>query len=122
VARGPRARAKADKWTRAKAECVATAGWGVVARLAGTSPDLPDDYFAGHLAVIERDIHAAPNRVRHAMNNALIAVGCRNDALKALALAATARVGKVEVDHGETSCQTPDAAAYIAKVHARKKR
>jgi len=39
-------------------------------------------------------------------------------------LAAAKRIGKVEVDHGETGCKTPDAAAYIRKVldHRRKKK
>ncbi len=30
------------------------------------------------------------------------------------------RIGKVDVDHGETSCKTPDAAPYIEKMWARK--
>jgi hypothetical protein len=30
-------------------------------------------------------------------------------------LAAAARIGPVEVDHGETGCKTPDAAAYIKR-------
>ena len=28
------------------------------------------------------------------------------------------KIGKVEVDHGQTSCKTPDAASYMAKVLA----
>jgi len=32
-----------------------------------------------------------------------------------------AAIGKVEVDHGETSCKTPDAVPYIEKALARKK-
>jgi hypothetical protein len=34
------------------------------------------------------------------------------------ALAAAARIGKVEVDHGDTDCKTPDAAQYILKTRA----
>jgi hypothetical protein len=49
------------------------------------------------------------------MNMALIAIGVRSAGLRKLALAAAKRIGKVEVDHGDTSCKTPDAAAYIAK-------
>ncbi len=37
------------------------------------------------------------------------------------ALAATRRIDKVEVDHGETSCRTPDVSVYITKGAARKK-
>lgn len=32
-----------------------------------------------------------------------------------------ARIGKVEVDHGETGCKTPDAAVYIRKTLERRK-
>ena len=30
------------------------------------------------------------------------------------------RIGKVEVDHGETYCKTPDAAPYIERASKRK--
>jgi hypothetical protein len=118
--RTPRARARADRWTRAKGEWAAAAGWDVVAALALRDPDLPDGYFAGRLEEIEAGIGAAKNRVRYSMNGALIAIGQRSEALKSQALAAAARIGPVEVDHGDTSCQTPDAAAYIAKAWQRK--
>ena len=57
------------------------------------------------------------------MNNALINIGVRNSALEKKAVAAAKRIGKVVVDHGETGCKTPDAASYIAKTlaHRRKK-
>ena len=57
------------------------------------------------------------------MNNALINIGTRNASLRKKATAAAKRIGKVAVDHGETNCKTPDAAAYIKKVadHQRKK-
>jgi hypothetical protein len=29
-------------------------------------------------------------------------------------------IGKVEVDHGDTDCKTPDAAEYILKVAKRR--
>ena len=41
-----------------------------------------------------------------------IAAGCE-------ALAAAERIGKVHVDHGNTACTTPDAAAYIQKTLGR---
>jgi hypothetical protein len=56
------------------------------------------------------------------MNNALIAIGMRNDALRERALAAARAIGKVVVDHGETGCVTPDAASYIKKAADRARR
>ena len=82
---------------------------------------LPDEYVRERLAFIEANIHTAQNRVRHAMNSAVIAIGLRSPEMRGLALAGAARIGKVTVDHGETGCQTPDAAAYIRKAAARAK-
>ena len=36
-------------------------------------------------------------------------------------IAASRRIGKVMVDHGETDCKTPDAEPYILKARARAK-
>jgi len=49
------------------------------------------------------------------MNNVLIAIGLRNEFLEKRAVETVIRIGKVEVDHGDTSCKTPDAVVYIAK-------
>ena len=82
---------------------------------------LPDSYFEDYLEIIARDIHTRKNMVRDAMNSALIAIGIRNPVLEKKAIAAAKKIGKVEVDHGETSCKTPDAAAYIRKTVERNK-
>jgi 3-methyladenine DNA glycosylase AlkD len=112
---------KMEKWTNSKNEWIGRTGWKLLAHLAAASNDLSDEYFAGYLETIERDIHSSLNRVKDAMNSALISIGVRNARLMALALAAAERIGKVKVDHGDTSCKTPDAAAYIRKVLARKR-
>jgi hypothetical protein len=52
------------------------------------------------------------------MNSAVISIGARNAALEGKAIAAAKRIGKVEVDHGETGCKTPDAVEYILKMKA----
>jgi 3-methyladenine DNA glycosylase AlkD len=116
--RTPHARAKADRWMASKQEYTGRAGWMVLALLAGADRDLPDAYFEERLEAIERSIHSARNYARAAMNNALIAIGARNAKLEKKAVAAARRVGKVEVDHGETGCKTPDAEAYILKAKA----
>jgi hypothetical protein len=62
-----------------------------------------------------------PNRARYAVNTVVIAIGVYRPSLTRAALAAAKRIGKVEVDHGETSCMTPDAVPYIEKALQRKK-
>ncbi len=110
---------KAEKWSRSKDEFIGMIGWTLLALLAmddkSAGQSLGDEYFENCLEIIENDIHKRKNRVRHEMNGALIAIGLRNDRLEKKALAVAAKIGKVEVDHGETSCKTPDAAEYIQK-------
>ncbi len=122
VARSRVARQKAQKWTRSKKEWIARAGWQLLCRLALDDKELDDSYFAAYLPTIEAGIHTAPNRAHDAMNMALVSIGVRTAALRKLALAAAKRIGKVEVDHGDTSCKTPDAAAYIAKTVEHRRR
>jgi len=112
-----------EKWTVSKDEMIACMGWHTLASIARQDNGLPDAYFAKNLDAIESKIHTGKNWVKYAMNNALISIGGRNPALEKKAIAAAKRIGGVEVDHGETGCKTPDAAAYIKKTaaHHRKK-
>jgi hypothetical protein len=73
------------------------------------------------LATIEKEIHRSPNWARRAMNGALISIGIYKPALRKQAIEAAKRIGTVEVDHGETSCKTPDAVLYIEKASKRKR-
>lgn len=122
VATTPLARKKMEQWRQAKQEFTAQVGWDIFALLCMQAGALPDEYVKEQLAYVEEHIHSAQNRVRHAMNSGGIAIGLRSPQMRELALAVAARIGKVTVDHGETGCQTPDAAAYIHKALARAKK
>jgi 3-methyladenine DNA glycosylase AlkD len=122
VARGPHARRKAEAWKKRRSEWVSAAGWNVVGSLALKDDGLDDAWCAEQIAIIAAGIHDRPNRTRHSMNNALIALGVRNGKLEKKARAAAKRIGRVEVDHGETGCRTPDADAYITKTLAHQKK
>jgi 3-methyladenine DNA glycosylase AlkD len=111
----------ASKWCASKDIRKQWAGWAVVAALALEPTGDPDEVFEASLEAIESGIESAENFTRYGMNGALIAIGGRNAKLRKLATDAAKRIGKVEVDHGDTSCKTPDAVPYIAKIWARKK-
>lgn len=115
----PLGRAKLDEWLGSKDAGLRHAAWALLGQLAQRDESTPDAYFEKHLAEIERTIHSAPNDQRAGMNHAVIAVGCRNPRLRKAALAAAARIGPVEIDHGDTACETADAAEYIEKTWAR---
>jgi 3-methyladenine DNA glycosylase AlkD len=118
AARAPTAARRVAKWTKSKNEWVSTTGWHTLASLVRDDESIGDDALVGYLERIENEIDAAPNMTRYAMNNALISIGIRNAGLRKLATAAAKRIGTVEVDHGNTSCKTPDAVSYIAKAVA----
>ncbi len=110
----PGAHGVARKWRRVRDEWKSTCGWNITGHLASHDESADDDELAEAVAVIEKKIHSSPNRTREAMNNALISIGRRNARLKKVALAAAKRIGPVDVDHGKTSCKTPDAVAKIS--------
>lgn len=116
----PLAQKKAEQWAKSKDEWIGSGGWLLIGIVASKENDLPDNYFEDYLKTIEDKIQTSKNRVKYSMNLALISIGLRNDKLEKKALAAAKRIGKVEVDHGETGCKTPIAAEYIAKVKQRK--
>lgn len=111
-----------EQWSRSKDDFTSAAAWSLVASMAVADQVVPDAFFESQLKFIEKQIHTSKNRTRYSMNGALIAIGTRNPNLEKKALEVAQRIGKVEVDHGDTNCQTPDAAAYIRKTNARKRR
>jgi len=112
------ARKKMEKWTRSKHEWIGRAGWTLLCRVVMSDEELTNDDFESYLETIESDIHKSKNRVRDAMNMAVINIGLRNSGMEKKAVAVAKRIGKVGVDHGETSCKTPDAIEYIKKTKA----
>jgi 3-methyladenine DNA glycosylase AlkD len=121
VARSPIADKTMRAWMKSPKEFVREIGYGTLSsRLKQDAASISDSDAEQILTTIEQEIHDSPNGARYAMNGALIAIGCYKPALQKKAIAAARRIGKVEVDHGETSCKTPDAVAYIEKTTRRK--
>ncbi len=120
VSRTAYAQPKMEQWTQSSEEWVGRTGWLGLANLAMQNQDLPDGYFEPYLDLIRQEIHTRKNYIRHSMNTALIAIGARTSVLEQKALTVAAQIGKVVVNHGDTGCKTPDAAAYILKTNQRK--
>lgn len=112
---GPHAQACVKRWLAAANETKRCVGWGLVCALAMRDATMNDAAFSRWMIQIEAVIHKASNAEREAMNHAVIAIGCRSADLRKAASEAAQRIGKVEVDHGDTACKTPDAASYIDK-------
>jgi 3-methyladenine DNA glycosylase AlkD len=118
VATTPHALDAVATWTASTHDLEAATGWSTLAHLALSDEEIHDDLFVAYLAAIEMELGASQNRSRHSMNGALIAIGCRNECLREMSLAAAVRIGRVSVDPGQTGCTTPEAAPYILRTWA----
>ncbi|MBN8853789.1 MAG: DNA alkylation repair protein [Sphingobacteriales bacterium 50-39] len=107
----------AMEWIDSKDPHIAAAGWSTLANLAALKPDNELDMTSLKvlLARVEKNIHAAPDRVRYWMNNFIICVGSYVVPLSAEAIAAAKRIGAVTVIMDGTSCKVPAAIDYIKK-------
>lgn len=118
AAEHPHGAALARKWMDARQESVAACGWCTYAGLVATRGDdaLDFDEIKTLLGRIVSEIADAPDRVRYCMNGFVIAVGSYVRPLHRQAKSAARKIGKVEVDVGDTSCKAPLASEYIEKV------
>ena len=105
----------AREWIDSPKELTAIAGWFTWASLVGITPDedLDLDELAELLDRVQARIHKGKNREKYAMNGFIIAVGGYVEPLLPKAKAVAKAVGTVEVDHGDTSCKTPNAYDYL---------
>ena len=110
----------ANKWIAAKKEHVAAAGWNTYINVISTRDDSELNFkeIKSHLKMIEGSISNARNLVPYTMNGFVIAVGAYVEPLLGQAKATAKKIGKVDVEMGETSCKVPLATDYIAKIEA----
>jgi hypothetical protein len=104
-------------WAARPGEWPSSTGYNLLANLAAAGA-MPPETARDLLQVIEREIHTRPNYTRYTMNGTVIAIGGCVPGLAEEAIATAERIGKVEVDHGNTACKTPDAVPYIRKTLA----
>lgn len=109
------------EWMDSKKEHIASAGWATYSCLLARKPDSELDLkeIKTLLALIQKDIHKAPNRVRYQMNNFIISVGGYIQSLSDTAVATAKKIGPLEVSMGNTACKVPFAPDYIEKMKAR---
>ena len=122
LAQSPHARELSDEWRDSPREWPASVGWFIVACTAEQADVWSVGDLRGLVTQIEAEIAERPNRVRHEMNGALIAIGLRDENVRRLVLDAAARLGSIQVDHGETGCKTPDIAPYIDRTLAHREK
>ena len=108
------------EWIQSKKEQTAAAGWATYAGLVSMLPDekLDLNEIERLLQAVVKEIHTAPNRVRHKMNSFVISAGSYVKPLLQKAKKAARQIGEVTVDMGETACKEPLATVYIEKAES----
>ena len=115
VARSPQAASRIDRWTRSKREFERRCGFGIIAEALKEGITIYPALLDAAINQIEREIHSSANRAREGMNLALIAIGTCRDDLRDRALNTASRIGKIEIDQGESGCKNLDAVDCIEK-------
>ena len=109
--------ALALKWIDSPKVSVACTGWRTLGALVAVVPDdrLPVKKLSALLDRVARTLQKSPDDIRYAMNGFVIACGTYVAPLGQDAIATARKLGRVEVDMGDTECKVPDAESYILK-------
>lgn len=118
AAESPHAVELAREWIESPDEMIATCGWSTYTNYITITADkdLDIEEIRELLRRVVTTIHGERNRVRYNMNGFVIAVGASVIPLHGEATDAAEKIGKVEVNVGQTACKVPLATEYIRKV------
>ena len=121
AAGSPHAVEMALKWIDSPNDLIAAAGWSTLGSLVAIKPDADLDLaqLKQLMQRVEKTIHSAHNNARRQMNSFVIEVGTYVRPLTELAILTAERIGPVNVDVGNTSCQVLFAPDCIRKAEKR---
>jgi len=108
----------AREWIESDKDFMAESGWATLCCLVALKADAELDLreLEGLLQRAENAIHDSPDDVRYQMNGFVISVGCYVEPLSKAAIKVAKRIGRVQVDMGNTACKVPVATEMIGKV------
>jgi len=112
---------KLHEWINLPDEMYRRAGYVTLGLMARKDENLDDEFFLKFVKKIEKDINKSANRAKEAMNNALIAIGMRNNKLRERILEAADKIGDIEIDYGKTRCKTHHIRECLNKKNKNKR-
>ncbi len=107
-------------WIQSPDEYIKRVGFAILNYFAQNDESRSDLFFIGFIQKIKSEIQTSPNRAKEGMNNCLISIGGRTEALRDKVIETARAIGPVEIDHGETSCKTFIIEEYVQKIWDRK--
>lgn len=114
LSKSPYLKELVEKWTTSDDQRLRTVGYNGLSYLAKQDKKLPDAYFWEYVTQIKDQLQSEENFVRDAMNNALLRMGMRSKELHKTCLDAAQKIGKVEVDYGDNSCEAVDVVKHLS--------
>ena len=109
------------EWINSDSEILQESGWASLSShiIVTANEDLELDYLVSLLDRVEKEVHTAYNRVRYCMNGFVIALGGGVPELTEQCKEVGERIGKVDVNVGDTSCKVPLIKPYIENMENR---
>jgi len=103
----------AQKWMKSKNDLQRRCGYLILGNLAKHSTTLDDKFFEPHIEIFEKKLQQEENFVKDAMNVAMLYIGMRSAKLNKRAVQTAKKIGKVEVDYGDNSCEAMDCIKHL---------
>jgi 3-methyladenine DNA glycosylase AlkD len=118
---GPHGREMAAKWMESKDAAIASAGWQTYSSMVAIKEDADLDLaeIKSLLQRVAKSIHQQPDRLKSAMNNFVIAIGCHVQPLHKLAVETASGIGKITVEQAGKCSTIPFAPERIKQFAAR---
>ncbi|MCI0706731.1 MAG: DNA alkylation repair protein [Ignavibacteriae bacterium] len=103
----------AEKWMKSKDDLQRRSGYLVLSKILKEGTDLDDKFLESQLETFEQKLQKEENFVKDAMNVAMLAIGMRNKKLNKRAVQAAKKIGTVQVDYGDNSCEAVDCIKHL---------
>ena len=107
------AKTKMLKWIKEKNDMLRRCAYLLLALLAKHDDSIENDDYLSYIYNIEKEIHTSGDRVKEAMNLALISMGEKNKLLNMEALIIGMRIGQMTIDHGGKEMKLPYAFTIL---------
>jgi 3-methyladenine DNA glycosylase AlkD len=111
----------AEEWKTSKNDLERRCAFQLFYQISKNDKKLPDAYFFPIINQIENDLQKEENFVKDAMNSALWGIGMRSKNLNKMCLEVARKIGKVEVDYGDNSCEAINVTKHLTSEQLQKK-
>lgn len=103
----------AYEWLNSKDDIKRRIAFALIVGVLNAEKPFNEEFAAALIDRIEAEIQSEENFVKDQMNYALFGLGKMSKALHSKALAAAKKIGKVDVDYGDNSCEAPDCVKHL---------